>query len=42
MEGAVMQARTYRDVGHFDRAIGNLQTYFAMLGATASGSLTRS
>ena len=42
MEGAVMQARTYRDVGHFDRAIGNLRTYFAMLGVTASGSLTRS
>ena len=28
MEGAVMQARTYRDVGHFDRAVEQLRSYF--------------
>ena len=28
MEGGVMQARTYRDVGYFDRAVAQLRTYF--------------
>lgn len=27
MEGGVMQARTYRDVGHFDRAVAQLRAY---------------
>ena len=31
MEGAVMQARTHRDVGYFDRAIDQLRAYFAQL-----------
>lgn len=35
MEGAVMQARTYRDVGHFDRAIAQLRGYFATLATDA-------
>ena len=26
MEGGVMQARTYRDVAHFDRAVAQLRT----------------
>jgi AcrR family transcriptional regulator len=28
MEGAVMQARTYRDVAYFDRAVGQLRIHF--------------
>jgi AcrR family transcriptional regulator len=28
MEGGVMQARTYRDVGYFDRGVAQLRTYF--------------
>jgi len=31
MEGGVMQARTYRDVGHFDRSIAQLQRYLETL-----------
>jgi TetR/AcrR family transcriptional regulator, transcriptional repressor for nem operon len=31
MEGAVMQARTYRDLGYFDRNIAMLKQHFAML-----------
>jgi AcrR family transcriptional regulator len=31
MEGGVMQARTFRDVGHFDRAVGQLRTHFDAL-----------
>lgn len=27
MEGGVMQARTYRDVAHFDRAVGQYRTF---------------
>ena len=27
MEGGVMQARTYRDVAHFDRAVGQLRRF---------------
>ena len=35
MEGAVMQARTYRDIGYFDRSIEQLKTYFQMLAENA-------
>jgi AcrR family transcriptional regulator len=31
MEGGVMQARTYRDVSHFDRAVAQLRNYFETL-----------
>jgi TetR/AcrR family transcriptional regulator, transcriptional repressor for nem operon len=31
MEGAVMQSRTHRDVAYFDRSIGQLRNYFALL-----------
>jgi AcrR family transcriptional regulator len=31
MEGAVMQARTFRDVGYFDRAVAQLRTHFDIL-----------
>jgi AcrR family transcriptional regulator len=34
MEGAVMQARTYRDLGPFDAAIATLRDYFNSLRAT--------
>lgn len=35
MEGAVMQARTYRDIGHFDRNIAVLRGHIAMLERSA-------
>jgi len=42
MEGAVMLARTYRSVDHFDRAIGQLRRYFDhLLTATPVGSRSR-
>jgi AcrR family transcriptional regulator len=31
MEGAVMQARTYRDIGYFDRNIAMLKDHFGLL-----------
>lgn len=31
MEGAVMQARTHRDIGFFDRSIGQLRRHMALL-----------
>jgi TetR/AcrR family transcriptional regulator, transcriptional repressor for nem operon len=31
MEGAVMLTRTHRDVGYFDRAVGQLRAYFERL-----------
>ena len=31
MEGAVMQARTYRDIGYFDRNIAMLRDQFDLL-----------
>lgn len=31
MEGGVMQARTHRDVGYFDRAVAQLRAYFDCL-----------
>jgi hypothetical protein len=34
MEGAVMQARTYRDLEPFDAAIATLRDYFNTLRAT--------
>ena len=37
MEGAVMQARTHRDLGYFDRAITQLRHHFAGLAALAQG-----
>ena len=33
MEGAVMQARTHRDIGYFDRSIGQLRQHMALLAA---------
>ena len=33
MEGAVMQARTHRDIGFFDRSIGQLRQHMALLTA---------
>ena len=32
MEGAVMQTRTYRDIGHYDRAVEQLRGYIRYLG----------
>ena len=32
MEGGVMQARTFRDIEHFDRAIAQLRAHFDALG----------
>jgi AcrR family transcriptional regulator len=37
MEGAVMQARTHRDVAYFDRMVTMLREHFAMLMARAKG-----
>jgi AcrR family transcriptional regulator len=31
MEGAVMQTRTYRDIGHYDRAVKQLRNYLDCL-----------
>ena len=33
MEGAVMQTRTYRDIGHYDRAVQQLRNYLECLQA---------
>jgi len=35
MEGGVMQARTHREIGYFDRAVAQLRTHFAGLAALA-------
>jgi AcrR family transcriptional regulator len=35
MEGAVMQARTYRDVTHFDQSVEQLRAHLAMLESSA-------
>lgn len=35
MEGGVMQARTYRDVGHFDRSVAQLRAHLALLERSA-------
>ncbi len=37
MEGAVMQARTHRDVAYFDRAVSELRRYFERLLAGRDG-----
>lgn len=37
MEGAVMQARTYRDLGYFDRNIAVLRDHFSMMEMAAKG-----
>jgi TetR/AcrR family transcriptional repressor of nem operon len=34
MEGAVMQARTHRDIKYFDASVRQLRNYFELLGAT--------
>ena len=31
MEGAVMQTRTYREIGHYDRAVEQLRAYLGRL-----------
>ena len=38
MEGAVMQARTHRDVGYFDRAVAQLRRHFDHLETGRRGS----
>jgi len=38
MEGGVMQARTHRDVGHFDRSVRQLRAYFDHLERDAARS----
>ncbi|MEZ5708976.1 MAG: TetR family transcriptional regulator C-terminal domain-containing protein [Blastomonas sp.] len=40
MEGGVMQSRTYRDLGHFDRNIAVLRTHFDILTKAASAAKT--
>lgn len=35
MEGAVMQTRTYRDIGHYDRAVEQLRNYLDSLRESA-------
>jgi TetR/AcrR family transcriptional repressor of nem operon len=35
MEGAVMQARTYRDIAYFDKSVDQLRKYFALLQSPA-------
>lgn len=37
MEGAVMQARTYRDVAYYDRAVAQLRRHFALLAGERPG-----
>jgi TetR/AcrR family transcriptional regulator, transcriptional repressor for nem operon len=41
MEGGVMLARSYRDIGYFDRAIGELKEYFNRLLRPAAQSSRR-
>jgi AcrR family transcriptional regulator len=41
MEGAVMQARTYRTLDTFDASIGQLRSYFDALQASAKGETKR-
>jgi AcrR family transcriptional regulator len=38
MEGAIMQARTYRDLGYFDRNVAVLRDHLAMLGERAKAA----
>lgn len=39
MEGAIMQARTYRDLGYFDRNIAVLRSHFDLLQQVARSSI---
>ena len=41
MEGAVMQARSFRDIGHFDRNIAMLRQHIDMLTAQAQAELVK-
>jgi len=41
MEGGVMQARTFRDVGYFDNAVTQLKNYFDYLGRDAAAKPAR-
>ncbi len=41
MEGGVMLARSYRDIGYFDRAIGELKSYFNRLQRSARAPARR-
>ena len=41
MEGGVMQARTFRDVGYFDNAVSQLKNYFEYLGRDAAAKTAR-
>jgi TetR/AcrR family transcriptional regulator, transcriptional repressor for nem operon len=41
MEGAVMQTRTYRDIGFFDRNIAQLREHFSRLERIATADATR-
>ena len=36
-----MQARTFRDVGHFDNAVEQLRSYFSYLGRDAAARAAR-
>jgi hypothetical protein len=38
MEGAVMQARSYRDIGYFDRNVAMLRQHIDMLAARTRGA----
>ena len=38
MEGGVMQARTHRDIGHFDRSVAVLREHFILLENTVRNS----
>jgi len=40
MEGGVMQSRTHRDIGYFDRAVAQLRTHLDGLMAIAQGDRT--
>jgi TetR/AcrR family transcriptional repressor of nem operon len=40
MEGALMQARTYRDLAHFDRNVAVLRGHFELLERTANAAKT--
>ncbi len=39
MEGAVMQARSYRDIGYFDRNVGTLRQHIDLLATQARAEL---
>jgi hypothetical protein len=41
MEGAVMQSRTQRDIGFFDRSVRQLRRYFSCLAKPSSAPVSR-